>query len=384
MNPWGVWYYSPVHANILTEPVEPTSGLLRDELRMNLNRNRNSLLCLLGITCAILLTAALFANPLNQKGEKPFSLRVPVELVLVPVTVEDGDGRLIAGLQKEDFELLEEGVPQTIIYFSSDPAPLSAAIMIDRSTDAGTQNLVKDTLLSLIESFSPFDEVALFQFEHTTDKVQDFTSNKDELLKAFQKITLAGVAPGFGGGPFAGAGGQFSSETTLSGIPLETGKGKVPPPKTLNTHIHDAVFTAAQELRRRDRNRRGSIILISNGQNAPGNRHSYDQTMEAVLQREITVFAIAQGASLLYRRLNVLSKYANPTGGAVFYPVKNSGFAETYQKISQMARNRYVLGFAPRENVEKVTLRKLEVRLGNKTIKVGRIRSRNGYYAIPR
>ncbi len=350
---------------------------------MNLNRSRKSLSKFLPIACAILLAASLFANSLNQRQEKPFSLRVPVELVLVPVSVEDGDGRLIPGLLKEDFELLEEGIPQTITYFSTDPVPLSAVILIDRSTDAGTQNLLKETLLSLIESFSPFDEVAVFQFEHVTDKVQDFTSNKDELLKAFDRVTLKGSAPGFGGGPLGGSGGEFSSETTVNGIPLETGKGKVPPPKTLNTHIHDAVFTGAQALRGRDRNRRGSIILISNGQNAPGNRNSYDRTMEALHQREITVFGIAQGTSLLYRRLNTLSRYANPTGGAVFYPVKNSGFAETYQKITQMARNRYVLGFAPKTPVESTVFRKLEVRLANRSIKADRIRSRNGYYAIP-
>ena len=171
---------------------------------MNLNRYRKFSSEVLPAACAILLAASLFANSLNQSQEKPYSLRVPVELVLVPVTVEDGDGKLIAGLQKEDFQLFEEGVPQSITYFSSDPVPLSAVILIDRSTDAGTQSLLKETLLSLIESFSPFDEVAVFQFEHTTDKVQDFTSNKDELLKAFDKITLKGPAPGFGGGPFGG------------------------------------------------------------------------------------------------------------------------------------------------------------------------------------
>ena len=105
--------------------------------------------------------------------------------------------------------------------------------------------------------------------------------------------------------------------------------------------------------------------------------------MEALQQRDITVFAIAQGTSLVYRRLNTLTRYANPTGGAVFYPAKNSGFAETYQKITQMARNKYVIGFAPKGNVESITFRKLEVRLTSKSIKADRIRSRNGYYATP-
>jgi len=333
---------------------------------------------------AILLFASSFANSISQSQDKPYSLRVPVELVLVPVVVEDGDGRLLAGLQKEDFQLLEEGIPQTIDYFSSDPVPLSAVVLIDRSTDASTQSLLKETLLSLVEAFSPFDAVAVFQFEHTTDKVQDFTSNKEDLLKAFDKISLKAAPPGIAGGPFGGVGGQFSSETTVGGIPLETGKGKAPPPKTINTHIHDAVFTAAQALRGRDRSRRCNIILISNGQNAPGNRNSFDRTMEVLRQREITVFGIAQGASLLYRRFNILSKYATPTGGAVFYPVKNSGFTETYQKITQMARNQYVLGFTPKTAVETLTFRRIEVRLADKSVNAGRILSRNGYYAIPR
>lgn len=331
---------------------------------------------------AILLAPGTLANQLNPT-DKPFSLRVPIELVVVPVTVEDGEGNLIAGLQKEDFEVLEEGVLQTILHFSSDPVPLSAAILIDRSTGADTLSSLKESILSLVESFSPFDEFALFQFEHTTDRVHDFTSNKDGILAAFQKISLAGKSPAFQGGPVGGSGGQFSGDTTIGGIPLETAKGKVPPPKSLNTHIHDAIFTAAQELRRRDRSRRASIILISNGQNAPGNRHSFDETMEALQQRDIMVFAIAQGASLLYRRLNLLSKYANPTGGAIFYPIKNSGFSETYRKITQMARNQYVLGYLPGQKVESLTFRKIEVRLRNKSIKFNKIRNRHGYYAVP-
>ncbi len=328
------------------------------------------------LACAILLAPIAFANQLNPK-EKPFSLKVPVELVVVPVIVEDEDGNLIAGLQKEDFEVLEEGIPQAILNFSSDPVPLSAVILIDRSAGADTLGTLKETVLSLVESFSPFDEVALLQFEQTTDKVNDFTSNKDDLLKAFQKISLTAKSPGFEGGPIG------RSETTIGGIPLETARGKVPPPKTLNTHIHDAIFAAAQELRRRDRSRRASIILISNGQNAPGNRHSFDETLESLQHRDISVFGIAQGASLLYRKLNLLSKYANPTGGAIFYPVKDSGFSDTYRRITQMARNQYVLGYVPSQKVESIAFRRIDVRLRNKSIKFNKIRTRQGYYAVP-
>ena len=330
----------------------------------------------------ILWSTRSFEGSSNQDKDRNFSLKVPVELVVVPVTVEDNEGKPIAGLQKEDFEILDEGVRQNISYFSADPIPLSVAILIDRSTDNSTQGMIQETMLSLVEVFSTFDEMALFQFEHTTDKIQSFTSNKEDFLKAFKKISLKGASTGFGGGPFSG--GQFGGENTLGGIPLETGKGKVPPPKTLNTHIHDAIFAAAQELRLRDQNHRKIMIVISNGQNAQGNRNSYDQTLESLLRTEILVYGIAQGSSLIYRKFNTLSKYTNPTGGDVFYPVKSSGFAETYQKIAQSARNKYVLGFTPQSDVKEVAFRKITVRVKDEKLKVDTVRSRKGYYALPR
>jgi VWFA-related protein len=320
--------------------------------------------------------ASSFGQNNNQADDRKFNLRVPVELVLVPVTVEDEDGKLVYGRQKENFEIREEGVPQNITYFSADPFPLSVAILVDTSTDGHTQVTLGETTLPLVESFSSFDELALFQFENTVDKLQDFTFNKDEILKAFSKMSLKGSPPAITSGP-------FSTDTAISGIPVETARGKVPPPKTFNTHIDDAIFAASLELRRRDKDRRKVIIVISNGQNAPGNRNSSESTLESLLRSEIVVYGIGQGTGLLYRK-NTLAKYADFTGGAVFYPVKASGFSETYQKIAQMARNQYVLGFVPKVEVEKVTYRQIEVRVMAKDFKVAKIRSRKGYYAIPR
>jgi len=317
-----------------------------------------------------------FGQKTGQADDRDFNLRVPVELVLIPVTVEDENGKLVSGLQKENFEVREQGVPQNITYFSADPFPLSVAVLIDTSTDTQTQTSLRETTLTLVESFSSFDEVALFQFENTVNKLQDFTFDKDEILKAFSKMSLKGNPPALSGGP-------FSNDTLINGIPIETGKGKTPPPKTINTHIDDAIFAASLELRTRSKDRRKVIIVISNGQNAPGNRNSSESTLEALLRSEIVVYGIGQGTGLLYRK-NTLTKYADFTGGAIFYPVKASGFSETYQRIAQMARNQYVLGFVPNVEVEKVTYRQIEVRLKEIDFKVAKIRSRKGYYAIPR
>ena len=317
------------------------------------------------------------AQDLSQAKDHDFSLKIPVELVLVPVTVEDKDGKLLDNLQKDDFEVREEGTVQNLKLFSTDPFPLSVAILLDRSTDSRTQSTIKETLLPLIESFSLFDEIALFEFENTTDKMQDFTFDKDQILKAFKNISLKGSPPPVSGGPFTG-------EPGINGIPVETGTGRVSQPKTLNVHIDDAVFAASQELRRRAKERRKVIIIISNGQNAPGNRNSYESTMESVLTSDIVLYGIGQGSALLGRKFNTLTKYADATGGAVFYPMKTSSFSDSYQRIAQMARNQYVLGYVPPNDVQKVTFRRISVRVKNLEVKVSNVRSRKGYYAIPR
>jgi VWFA-related protein len=317
-----------------------------------------------------------------QKKDDTYQLKVPVELVIVPVTVIDKDGNLISDLTKEDFELYVDGVPQAVTYFSTDPVPLSVAILIDKSMESTTLSSIKNTLTSLVESFSPFDEIAIFQFENTSDKLQDFTFNKEEVLAALKKLSFASASGStFGEGSFSGTGG--TGDTKINGVVLDSAQGRVPPPKTLNTHIHDAVFNTAMELRRRSKERRGIIVIISNGQNAPGNRVSYDEAIGAVVRAEIQIYSIAQGSSLFYRKLNLLGKYASASGGSVFFPVKNESLSDAYQKTGQMARNKYTLGFVPHDNVKEPTFQKLTVRIRTKDSKVEDIRYRKGFYLMP-
>lgn len=344
-------------------------GFLSHLVKLN-TRSAGTLMSLL---LGLLVYHSAFADDLKRSQDQGFSLKIPVDLVIVPATVEDKDGKPVYDLRKEDFELREEGVVQNISYFSADPFPLSVAILLDRSTDGRTQTALRETLLSLVEAFSSFDEISLFQFENTVDKLQDFTFNKEEVLKAFKTLSLTGNSPGVVGGP-------FSREPTLNGIPVETGSRTVQPPKTFNTHIDDAIFAASQELQRRGKSRRKIIILISDGQNAPGNRNPFESTIEAVLRSEILVYGIAQGSAILSRRLNTLTKYAGQSGGAVFYPVKDSGFSESYQRIADMARNQYVLGFVSQKKAQEVTFRKISVRVRERDATV---KTRKGYYAIP-
>src|SRR3982751_1478402 len=60
-------------------------------------------------------------------------LRVDVNLVLVPVTVTDRKGAVIAGLDQSRFQVFEEGVPQAIASFSTEDLPASVGLVLDVS-----------------------------------------------------------------------------------------------------------------------------------------------------------------------------------------------------------------------------------------------------------
>jgi hypothetical protein len=84
--------------------------------------------------CLLALILVFFSRSQAQDEQpvdrSPKLLKVPVDLVVVPVTVNDSEGNLVAGLEKSDFLLEDDGVPQPISYFSIDPLPLSVAIWL--------------------------------------------------------------------------------------------------------------------------------------------------------------------------------------------------------------------------------------------------------------
>jgi hypothetical protein len=180
------------------------------------------------IMVGLLLGTGSFPQELNRPEDQPYDLKVPVELVLVPVTVQDKDGKLIYGLQKEDFKVYEEGMPERITYFSVEPSPLSVAVLVDRTIDHRTQEIFGQNMLALIEAFSAFDEIAFYEFLDTTQRLQDFTSNKEALLKVFARM-------------------QFVPAVIWESNWVNT------------TSLDSAISTAAHDLQRRGKNQRKSL-----------------------------------------------------------------------------------------------------------------------------
>src|SRR5215471_2158340 len=80
-----------------------------------------------------LLRLTALAVVLSAAGRAQSTLRVDVNLVLVPVTVTDRNGRFITGLDRSRFQILEDGVPQAISSFTTEELPVSIGLVLDVS-----------------------------------------------------------------------------------------------------------------------------------------------------------------------------------------------------------------------------------------------------------
>ena len=99
-----------------------------------------------------------------QQGAVP-TFRAHADLVLIPVTVADDVNRFVLGLQKEDFQLFEDGVEQNVSLFSGEDAPLSVGVLFDKSASMSYKlGSSRDATTQLLNALNKEDESFLVEF----------------------------------------------------------------------------------------------------------------------------------------------------------------------------------------------------------------------------
>src|SRR6202163_459919 len=329
----------------------------------------------------------------SETGADLYTITVTTNLVMVPVTVKDNSGRLVGGLLPKDFSVLEGGQKQNLKFFTSDPFPLSAAVIFDTGMpDVGLKK-VQDTLSALQGSFSQFDEVGIYTHSSTVSQVADYDSVGKQLTVALNQVKgYSGTNNGLPvtSGPLGPQG------PMINGLPV----GAPPvtpvstPPKTARV-LNDAILLAARDLSKRDRARRKIIFVISDGREQ-GSTASYADTLKVLLTQGITVYAVGvEGAAIpVYDRLqrihipkttklvgysDILPKYVSATGGGTVYAeLAEAGIEEAYARAIGDARNQYTLGYTPKAGIGGY--RQIEVRVRRPDVKVY---AKDGYYPLP-
>ena len=282
-------------------------------------------------------------------------IRARVELVVVPVSVRDASGRLVTGLTKDDFMVTEDGVRQSIASFSVEPAPLSAAIIIDDGMGSNALKRVASLLEVMTSGFSPNDEMVAFRYDHFVWKLSDFTRDHAVIEKSFSelpKIAESRLPESNPGEPMAAQPSWLRSiagNLTLGSIgapkPIPSGSDRPVAARTSRV-LNNAVYEAANALKPRPESFRKMILLVSDGQVAgSGNTRPIEKNVDQLLQAQIQVYSVATDWALREGAASLLSLYGKATGGDVYGGGNPREMETTFLRITEQARNQYVLSY---------------------------------------
>ncbi|HKF24606.1 MAG TPA: VWA domain-containing protein, partial [Candidatus Acidoferrum sp.] len=309
------------------------------------------------------------------------TLRVNVNLVILPVTVKDGAGRLVADLTRTDFRIFDDEVEQRVEYFSAEAFPLSAVILLDNDLKSKDARQVESSLSAVVAGLSTSDEAFVCRFDTNFHPGKGFTHDQDKLLTELHRTRIDESRTS---APPPAAGGVFTSGPTINGQSAASPGAPVTPGSTTiladrtSKALDDAVFEAAQLLKDRGRDRRKIIFLISDGDNGKTNVNTYGNTVKELLRYDIAVYSIGVGSGYFERKFSRLQSYAHDSGGDTYYAAKRNGLEELYSRVTEQARNQYTLGYNPRGNNRSKEYHTVEVRVRREGLDV---RTREGYYS---
>lgn len=304
-------------------------------------------------------------------------ITVNANLVVLPVTVKDGSGRLVADLGRDEFRIFEDNVEQRVDVFTSEAFPLSMVVLIDNDLKTNDAKQVESSLDAIVLGMSDLDEAFVCRFDTFFHPGKGFTSDQDKLLTQLQRTKLESRTPLMPpDGPFgepkinghAVDGSPAVPESTMTIQQAQSSKA-----------LDDAVFDAAELLKDRPRNRRKIIFIVSDGLNGGRNynKNTFDSTLKELLGHSISVFGVGVGSAIFDRRFERLSEYAHATGGDVYYAAKRESMEELYSRITEEARNEYTLAYIPRETNRAKDYHDVEVRVKREGLT---ILTKNRYY----
>ena len=295
------------------------------------------------------------------------TFKANVDVVQLFFNVKDKKGGLIPNLPKGNFELLEDGKPQTVKYFSADSnLPLTLGILIDSSASQERvlpmEQEVGGAFLSQV--LREKDMAFVIDFNIGINLLQDFTGNVRRLKNALNSVKInnggqVGSLPGMGGGP-----------VPTAGVP----KG---------TLLYDAVYLASHDQMGQQVDRK-AMILLTDGEDQ-GSQYKIKDAIEAAQKSDTIIYVLLCADRGFYGfggygGAGEMKKMTAETGGRVIeVGNKPEKLKAAFDQISQELRSQYYIGYVPTNPVKDGGYRKVDIRSKEQY----KIQARSGYYAIP-
>jgi Ca-activated chloride channel family protein len=273
------------------------------------------------------------------------TIRVNVRLVRLLATVKDANGQLMGSLNKSDFTVYDNGVPQEIAVFDRQTEqPLSIAVLVDSSASTGIQmhyelDSVRKFFKALLAGGNARDTASLYSFNWVVTLMSSYT-------RRFARL-----------------------DSSLKQVHSEGG-----------TSMYDAIFLASRDIELRDG--RHVIVIVTDGGDTTSVK-SYHQALQTaqmadVVMYPVLVMPITNDAGRNIGGENALTTLAAGTGGRVFTPAASAELDRAFEDILRELRTQYLIGYYPRDvppSKERFHTLKVDVRGRNL-----RVLTRSGYY----
>ena len=306
------------------------------------------------------------AKPQEQIQKSQTTIPVVVNLVDVLYTVLDRRNKLVAGLEKQDFKVLDDNVPQDIRYFSKQSdLPLRIGMLLD------TSNSIRDRLKFEQDAANNFlfsvlrrnrDEAFVMTFDDEPQVEQAFTNDTGLLRDQILRIRAGGGTAVF----------DAIYEACLNQLSH--------PPRPPGDQP-DVV--------------RRVMILISDGEDNLSS-HTRSEAIEMAQRSSVVIYTIststewitlddpkkAQSGNRKYHLTDgdkILQDLAEETGGRSFYPYHVDDLDQSFQDIGDELRNQYSLAYNPSNHALDGRYHKIRIEVPDH--KGYQVRARRGYYA---
>ena len=278
-------------------------------------------------------------------------VRITSNLVTVPASVVDSQGRAVVNLQLEDFELRVDGQPRPITELSRAEVPVTLALLFDNSQSlSAAREFEKQAAVKFFRSvIRPIDRAAIYSVATDVTLVQPLTSNVPALVRTIERFAKPEGA----------------------------------------TRLLDAIAEAATYLRPYPG--RKVIVIVSDGEDTLSDL-DFDGALRKTLAADCQVYAV-QTKQIEYVMLTGQTSNANlqalaaerrmqdltsHTGGALYSPLQISDLDTAFSQIASDLSQQYILSYYPSDERQDGRFRTISVRVHTRPNM--RVRARRGYY----
>jgi Ca-activated chloride channel family protein len=271
------------------------------------------------------LSAAFVVGVSVALGAQQPTFRSGTQTVPLYITVLDAAGRLVPNLSKDDFTVLDNGVPQEITVFDNAVRPITSVVMLDTS---GSMTMNLDLMKAAAEQFVirllPEDKAMVGAFNNKVEFADvGFTNDRDDLMHAIRELDFGNM-----------------------------------------TRLWDAAALSLEQLQGIEGRR--VVVLFTDGDDQ-GSSTSQGRVIDKARAEEVMFYAIglesvymSGGQRIRTRPAGGLRRIADETGGGFFELKKTEELGPAFTRVAQELHSQYLIGFTPKNLDGKV--HKLEVR----------------------